>query len=79
MYIYIYMYILYEQPHLFTEEKSSLQGTAFWGPELALSGKPDRNRTSNEINAYHRSCWFKARTRLNATSQHFEHHIHEDS
>ena len=31
-----------EQPHLCTEKKSRLQGTVFWGPEVALPGKRDR-------------------------------------
>ena len=43
---------LYEQPHLFTEDKSRLEGTAFWGPEAEHPGERDRNRTSNEINTY---------------------------
>ena len=30
---------LYEQLHLYTEKKSRLQGTVFWGPEVALPGK----------------------------------------
>ena len=33
----------YEQPHLFTGKKSRLQGTVFWGPEVALPGERDRN------------------------------------
>ena len=35
IYIYIYMH-MYEQPHSFTEEKSRLQGTLIWDPEVAL-------------------------------------------
>ena len=42
----------YEQPQLSMEEKSTLQGAAFWGPEVALSSKGDRNRTSKELNAH---------------------------
>ena len=42
----------YEQTHSFSERKSRLQGTAFWGPEVALLGPRDRNRTSNEINTH---------------------------
>ena len=34
------------------EKKSRLQGTVFWGPEVALPGKRDRNQTSSEINAH---------------------------
>ena len=54
IYIYtqhIYIYT-YEQPHLFMEKKNRLRGTVFWGPEVALPGKRDRNRTSNEKNTH---------------------------
>ena len=43
---------IYEQKHLCTERKGRLQVTAFWGPEVALIGERDRNRTWNEINAH---------------------------
>ena len=33
-------------------KESILQGTVFRGPEVALPGKRDRNRTSYEINAH---------------------------
>ena len=41
-----------EQPHLFTEKKSRRQGAVFWGPEVTLPGKQDRNPASNEINTH---------------------------
>ena len=70
--IYVYMYIyVYEQPHLFTEKKSRLLGTVFWGPEVALPGKRDRNRTSNEINTHDVThlLFVKAWIRLNEICQ----------
>ena len=50
-YAYTCIYV-YEQPHSFTEEKSRLWGSAFWCPEVALSGKQDRNGKSDEINTH---------------------------
>ena len=48
MYVFIYIYVcVCERPHSFTEKKSRLQGTVFWGPEVARPGKRDRNRCSN--------------------------------
>ena len=44
MCIYIYTW---EQPHLCTEKNSRLQGTVFWGPEVAL--------LANEIGTDHRT------------------------
>ena len=70
----------FEQPHLFMEKKSRLQGTVFWGPEVAFRGKGDRNRTSKEINTHHvpHFLFVQAWTRLNEICQNFEDHI-EDS
>ena len=63
----------------FTDEKSRLQGTAFWGPEVALCGERDRNRTSNEINTYYVPYFLlvQAWIRLNEICQNFEDHIED--
>ena len=65
---------------LFAEKKSRLHGTVFWGPEVALSGKRDRNRTSNKLNRHDvpHILFVKAWIRLNEFCQNFEDHI-EDS
>ena len=78
-YIYIYIYI-FEQPQIFTEKKSRLHGTVFWGPEVVLPGKRDRKRTSNEINAHDvpHLLFVKAWVRLDEICQNFEDRI-EDS
>ena len=71
---------LHEQPHKFTEKKSRLHGTVFWGPEVALPGKRDWNRTSNEINTLDvpHLLFVKGSIRLNKICQNFKDHI-EDS
>ena len=66
----------HEQKYLFTERKSRLQGTAFWGPEVALLGGRDRR---NEINTYDVPHFLlvQAWTRLNHICPNLEDHIEE--
>ena len=69
-----------EQKHLFTARKSRLQGTTFWGLEVALLGERDRNRASNEINTHDVPHFLlvQAWIRLNEICPNFEDYI-EDS
>ena len=68
---------------MFTERNSiDYMVACLKGPEVALPGKPDRDRTSNEINTHdvpHLLYLFvEAWIRLNEICQDFEDHI-EDS
>ena len=74
--VYIHIYI-YEQPHFFAEKKSRLQGTVFWGPEVSLPCKRDRNRISNKINTHDvpHFLFVKAWITWNEICQYLEDHI----